>query len=504
MMDIGAARAQSLVAALVSLYIAWEYVSLRFDAIGENELVCVAMLLLTAYGVLSSTRRRGGSGEDDDDDLTNAYALLSPIWALCATSGSVLGEKSARAFALNNAFSVAGSIGYVDAWSATTDARRTLVSAIGWFVALRLISGKWALDAFAVALARCASWRLGDAFSALERGFVALGVAGTFGACGYAYSSGIGFKRATDATVLGSTFMISGLAWLSASARLVSGSSRAGPWTRAIAIASALAAPELYYRIVTGSGNVLSALITYVLTTTQTTELLALSTRWATALCVAFGSALTVRSAPLTIRRKAFHFLAVFMFAPLLLPSSHHGELLRVAFTVAFALFAFVEFARVYDAFYGVGSFGWPLSFFLAEHFVPQPNVVSLIITDHISLLIGIALPTWLSADTSSLVPWAGILTVGVGDSLASVVGTAFGRRRLFADERHGKTLEGACAFAISTFAAASYVAAQVGSDASTARILFSSVASAVVEASCERGDNYILPLVFAALVASR
>src|SRR6056300_79810 len=103
MMDIGAARAQSLVAALVSLYIAWEYVSLRFDAIGENELVCVAMLLLTAYGVLSSTRRGGGTGDDDDDDLTNAYALLSPIWALCATSGSALGEKSARAFALNNA-----------------------------------------------------------------------------------------------------------------------------------------------------------------------------------------------------------------------------------------------------------------------------------------------------------------------------------------------------------------------------------------------------------------
>ena len=123
---------------------------------------------------------------------------------------------------------------------------------------------------------------------------------------------------------------------------------------------------------------------------------------------------------------------------------------------------------------------------------------MSLIILDHFSLLLGIAVPVWLSGDSKSLVPWAGVLTLGVGDSFASIVGGAIGRRKVFG-ERSSKTLEGAIAFAVSTFVAASYV----GVDISASKLAGACVATALFELSVEGvSDNFVLPLYFAALVA--
>ena len=146
---------------------------------------------------------------------------------------------------------------------------------------------------------------------------------------------------------------------------------------------------------------------------------------------VAASAAYNARAVSLTMRRKAFHFLVVVMFAPTLTRDSAHGELVRVAFAVAFAVFAAVECARVFDAYYGVGVFGWKLSLLLAQ-FVDE-SVVSLIILDHFSLLLGIAVPVWMTAveDTNTLAPWAGVLAVGVGDSFASLVGSSVGRVRV-------------------------------------------------------------------------
>ena len=65
--------------------------------------------------------------------------------------------------------------------------------------------------------------------------------------------------------------------------------------------------------------------------------------------------------------------------------------------------------------------------------------------------------------------------------------------------ERSSKTLEGAIAFAVSTFVAASYV----GVDISASKLAGACVAAALFELSVEGvSDNFVLPLYFAALVA--
>ena len=85
---------------------------------------------------------------------------------------------------------------------------------------------------------------------------------------------------------------------------------------------------------------------------------------------------------------------------------------------------------------------------------------------------------------------------IGVGDSFASLVGSSVGRVRLFGKESP-KTLEGAIAFAASTFIAARFVGVDIG----TVKLAAACVATAACELVDDGVDNFVLPLYFAALV---
>lgn len=206
----------------------------------------------------------------------------------------------------------------------------------------------------------------------------------------------------------------------------------------------------------------------------------------------------------LNARRKFFHALAVLLFAPGI---AFDPAFTHLAFSLAFSVFIFAEYIR----YYALYPFGATLHVFMSEftdHKDSGPVILS-----HFYLLTGCAGGLWieglhgtstkagmgvaeqivnsvkgsqvketlwttllgslrwyehqdlLAVDLSSwskggdvdISMFIGVLTLGVGDALASIVGRRYGRIRWPAS---GKTLEGSLAFVTSIFASAVFLRA--------------------------------------------
>ncbi|KAB5592498.1 Dolichol kinase [Ceratobasidium theobromae] len=147
-------------------------------------------------------------------------------------------------------------------------------------------------------------------------------------------------------------------------------------------------------------------------------------------------------------RRKYFHALAVLMFVPGI---SWDPAFTHLALSLAFALFTFAEYIR----YFAIYPFGAAVHVFLSE-FLDEKDSGTAILS-HFYLLTGCALPVWLES------PWrvlglAGVIVLGVGDALASIIGKRLGTSRWFPSS--GKTVEGTVAFAVSVLACNWVVAA--------------------------------------------
>lgn len=209
---------------------------------------------------------------------------------------------------------------------------------------------------------------------------------------------------------------------------------------------------------------------------------------------------------PLIVVRKLYHALAVLLFLPGVLLEQ---QLMRLAFAVAISLFLTLEYLRIARA----PLLARPLGAFLARY--TDARDAGPLITTHIYLLLGCALPVlgtpssapWLgqtAQPSAVLPPMAGILALGVGDSVASYVGTRLGRTRW---PGTAKTVEGTAAAvgAIVVGAVALCAAAGAVAPAPAARltggvllrILGATVATCVLEALTDQIDNLFLPLHF-------
>ncbi|OJA16459.1 hypothetical protein AZE42_04675 [Rhizopogon vesiculosus] len=137
-------------------------------------------------------------------------------------------------------------------------------------------------------------------------------------------------------------------------------------------------------------------------------------------------------------RRKFFHALAVVMFLPGVAvdPAFTH-----LSFSAAFALFIFAEYVR----YFAIYPFGAAVHLFMNE-FLDQKDSGTAILS-HFYLLTGCAGSLWLE-EPSQLLQYTGILALGVGDALASIVGKRIGRHRW--SPASSKTLEGSAAFVLS------------------------------------------------------
>ncbi|CEL55447.1 dolichol kinase [Rhizoctonia solani AG-1 IB] len=182
-------------------------------------------------------------------------------------------------------------------------------------------------------------------------------------------------------------------------------------------------------------------------------------------------------------RRKFFHALAVFMFVPGI---SWDPAFTHLAFSLAFALFTFSEYIR----YFAIYPFGAAVHVFLSE-FLDEKDGGTAILS-HFYLLTGCALPLWLES------PWrvlglAGVIVLGVGDALASIIGKRLGFSRWFPSS--SKTVEGTAAFAASVFICNWIVAAREFTSVHIDHMGCAVIMAALLEAFSKQNDNLTIPL---------
>ncbi|RMZ53740.1 hypothetical protein APUTEX25_003879 [Auxenochlorella protothecoides] len=223
------------------------------------------------------------------------------------------------------------------------------------------------------------------------------------------------------------------------------------------------------------------------------------------------------KTVPQILVRKGYHLLAVTLFLPVLLVEP---GLLGLALAIAFAGLVAVEAVRS-AALPGVSL---RITDFM-ERFTDARDAGPIYVT-HFALLLGMALPVWLSLDWEAgerqgppglleggavrarAPALAGILILGFGDSAASLVGRLWGDHALAAD--NPKTWEGLAAGSAATLAGWVGVAllssalpgvALLSPQPTQGGLLAATSLSCFLEAVTGQLDNAVLPLHYYTLL---
>ena len=200
---------------------------------------------------------------------------------------------------------------------------------------------------------------------------------------------------------------------------------------------------------------------------------------------------------PNIIIRKFFHIIAILIFVP--------GIYIEPTFTklasgIAMVVLIICEYFRIFKIY----PFGEILDRYLIT-FVDDRDSGKVILT-HIYLLFGFALPVWLfpfneKPSPCVFLPYSGVISLGFGDSLASIVGKYYGKWRIAGSS---KTYIGVLACIVSQFLAlitlmvcvAGYISLQ-----STIKILFAVCLTALMECVTSQIDNLVLsPVLYMTL----
>lgn len=182
-------------------------------------------------------------------------------------------------------------------------------------------------------------------------------------------------------------------------------------------------------------------------------------------------------------RRKFFHALAVLLFVPGI---AWDPAFMHVAFSAAFALFVLCEYLRYCAVF----PFGATLHFFLSQ-FLDSKDC-GLVILSHAYLLSGCAAGVWIESQ-SRITQQLGVLVLGVGDSVASIVGRQYGRIHWPLSK---KTVEGTLGFVVSMTASVMVLRMLRLVEAfHTGALCVIMTLLAVIEGVSEQNDNLVLPL---------
>jgi len=155
-------------------------------------------------------------------------------------------------------------------------------------------------------------------------------------------------------------------------------------------------------------------------------------------------------------RRKIFHGVMVTMFLPTIFVDPCYCSL---ALALVLVIFLLLEVIRAGQ----VPPFGSAIGRFVAPY-VDGRDLRGPMVVSHVFLLIGCAIPLWLSlgsfgrtyrgrwpgwelqGDKREVAMVSGVVCVGMGDAAASLIGRRFGRRKW--PWIGGKSLEGSAAFA--------------------------------------------------------
>ncbi|KAL2985704.1 hypothetical protein AAZX31_12G166500 [Glycine max] len=190
--------------------------------------------------------------------------------------------------------------------------------------------------------------------------------------------------------------------------------------------------------------------------------------------------------------RKYYHLMAVSMFLPALI---FQPKFLDLAFGAALAIFLTLEIIRVWR----IWPLGHPINQFMNAFTDHRDS--DLLIVSHFSLLLGCALPIWMSTGYNDrpLAPFAGILSLGIGDTMASMVGHKYGVLRW---SKTGSTAAGitsvlaACSLLLPLLASTGYILTQHWFS-----LLLAVTVSGLLEAYTTQLDNAFIPLFFYSLL---
>ncbi|VEU21144.1 DEKNAAC102033 [Brettanomyces naardenensis] len=213
---------------------------------------------------------------------------------------------------------------------------------------------------------------------------------------------------------------------------------------------------------------------------------LAIFKLWATSSAVFVPSILTfAKYIPFELRRKVWHFA---IFAALAYPIIIEPQLTSLALVGLFGVFCLVELARAYD----LPPFGGFLRKILAP-FEDKKDSKGPFVLSYLLLVLGVAVPLWLnncSVGGSSVI---GLITLGLGDSLASLIGKAVGK--IYWPET-SKTAEGSFFFLISTALALYGYQTQEKVGYDDYAILITSFITAALEGNLQINDNLLVPVM--------
>lgn len=182
-------------------------------------------------------------------------------------------------------------------------------------------------------------------------------------------------------------------------------------------------------------------------------------------------------------RRKFFHALAVLLFVPGI---AWDPAFMHLAFSGALAVFVLCEYLR-YCAVYPVGA---TLHFFLSQFLDSKDS--GLVILSHGYLLSGCAAGLWVESQ-SRITQQLGVLALGVGDAVASIVGRQYGRIHW---PLSNKTVEGTFGFVASMITSVTFLRI-FGLVEAFRMVPFTvvMVLLAMIEGLSEQNDNIVLPL---------
>ena len=187
---------------------------------------------------------------------------------------------------------------------------------------------------------------------------------------------------------------------------------------------------------------------------------LALSVYWVAIIII--GLAVVFRLSPVyevDTRRKVFHFMMVAMFLPTIFLDPTY---IALALSLMLAIFLLLDLVRASQ----LPPLSKPIAAFLTPY-VDGRDLRGPVVISHIFLLIGCAIPLWLSLASlprtgqGMLSGWevptrdvsmvSGVVCVGLGDAAASLIGRRWGHRKWLWGG--GKSIEGSLAFAAAVFA---------------------------------------------------
>jgi dolichol kinase len=172
-------------------------------------------------------------------------------------------------------------------------------------------------------------------------------------------------------------------------------------------------------------------------------------------LAVGLGVVLSFTFVEVDTRRKVFHGMMVAMLLPTIFIDP---AFISLALVLILAIFLILDLLRASQ----LPPLSRPIASFLTPY-VDGRDLRGPVVVSHIFLLIGCAVPLWLSLAGMRFLggdPWknwevekrdvsmiAGVVCVGMGDAAASLIGRRYGRRKW--PWTGGKSLEGSVAFAL-------------------------------------------------------